>query len=229
MSSPFPPSREADLVTVGANLTQKVSAAPTTYGLTATQAAALSALYDTYVNAYNVAKAPETRSPMNIALKDDAKAALIDNMRLIAGIVQHYPQITNPMRIDLGLPPRKSEPTPTPVPAVAPQVLVKSVAGRIVQARLLDPLNPTRRGMPEGVSGASIFSFTGETAPADLNGWKFEGNTGRTSVTVEFPSSTPAGAKVWLAGFFFNPRKQAGPLSVPISANLPGGSLQQTV
>ena len=89
---------------------------------------------------------------------------------------------------------------------------------------LHDALNPTRRGKPLGVAGASVFSFVGPTAPAELAAWKFEGNTTRTRVDVLFPADTPPGSKIWVCAFWFNPRAQAGPTSAPVSTNLPGGT-----
>jgi hypothetical protein len=225
MSTPFPPSRESILVPWSTNFGTKIGNAPESVGLTPLQAAAYSALHDSFVSLYNTVNDPATRSPMNIALKDVAKQALLDEIRLLAGIIQSFPGTTNPMRVDLNLPTRGNEPTPIPAPAKAPLVVVKSVEGRTVRCRLIDVDNPIKRGKPEGVSGAALFSYVGETAPAELADWKFEGNTGRTTVEVLFPSTLAAGTTVWLTAFWFNPRKQAGPLSDAIRAYLPGGSV----
>jgi hypothetical protein len=225
MSATFPPSREAELLTFSLNFKTKITATPTTFGLTAGQATAYGTLHTAFASAYAVAQDEATRSPMNVELKNVAKTNLVANLRLLAGIVQRAPGTTNAMRLDLGLPQRDSEPTPIPAPANAPQVAVKSVSGLTAKIRLIDIENPTRRGKPAGVIGASIFSFVGEESPAELSAWKFEGNTGHTSFDVVFPSTTAAGAKVWFTCFWFNPSKRSGPASAPISANMPGGSV----
>lgn len=227
MSNSYPPSREAELVTWSVNFKTKITATSTTFGLTAGQATTYGTLHDAFVTAYTVANNPLTRSPMNVATKNVAKATLVAQIRLLGGIVQRFPGATNPIRIDLGLPERDLVPTPIPPPANAPQVVVKSTSGRTVSIRLIDIDNPTRRGKPAGVSGASVFSFVGATPPVELTAWKFEGNTGRTTVDVVFPGAVADGAKVWLTAFWFNPRKASGPACDPISANLPGGSLSQ--
>ena len=144
---------------------------------------------------------------------------------MLAGVSQRWPGMTNPLRIELGLPPRDFEPTPIPPPGAAPGIVVKSAQGRTVKIRLIDVAQPTRLGKPAGVSGASVFSFVGATPPADLANWKFEGNTSRTGVDVLFPTSVASGATVWFTAFWFNPRKQQGPACDPVSANLPGGSV----
>jgi hypothetical protein len=224
MPTAFPPSREAQLVTWSANFGAKITATPTAYGLTAAQATAYAALSTAFVSAYNIAQSDATRSPMNIATKDQAKRNLIGNIRLLGGIVQRFPGTTNATRLDLGLPQRMM-PAPIPAPGAAPLIDVKSVAGRTASLRLIDVANPTRRGMPPGVIGASVFSFVGAAAPADLSNWKFEGNTGRTKFNVAFPTTVVSGATVWFTAYWFNPRKQGGPVSVAVSANLPGGSV----
>lgn len=225
MSDRFPPAREADLVTWAGVFGTKISSAPTTYGLTAAQATLYETTRSAFVASYTTANTPLTRSPANIALKDDAKAALIAQIRLLAGIVQSAPGTTNPMRIELGLPERHLEPTPVPPPAYSPLIEVKSVSGRTARIRLIDTANPTRRGRPAGVDGAAVFSHVGAAPAADISGWKFEGNTGRTTVEVTFPSTVAAGATVWLTAFWFNRSKQSGPACDPVSANLPGGSV----
>jgi hypothetical protein len=220
----FPPDREAELVTFSANFGAKITLTPTAYGLLAAQATAYNLLQVAFVNSYNIAQADATRSPMNVALKNQAKANLIANIRLLGGIVQRFPATTNAMRLDLGLPVRVV-PAPIPAPSAAPLIDVKSVAGRTASLRLIDAATPTRRGMPPGVIAASVFSFVGATAPADLSSWKFEGNTGRTRIDVAFPTTVASGATVWFTAYWFNPRKQGGPVSDPVSANLPGGSV----
>lgn len=228
MSSTFPPGREGDLITSSANFGTKITATPLIFGLSAPQATSFNAVQVSFVSAHTVANDPLTRSHANIIAKDAAKSALLASYRQLAGIVQRFPGTTNFMRAELGIPLRSAEPTPIPPPASAPLVAIKSAVGRTLTVRLIDIANPTRRGKPAGVSGAAVFSFVGTgtgAPPADLSNWKFEGNTGRTTVGIVFPSSVASGATAWVIAYWFNPRKQAGPASDPISANLPGGSV----
>lgn len=224
MAASFPPDREADLVTFSANFGAKINATPVLFGLSAAQATAYGLLQVAFVNAYNIGQADATRSPMNLSLKNQAKHNLIASLRLLGGIVQRFPATTNAMRLDLGLPQRMQRAS-IPAPSGIPFIEVKSVSGRTASLRLIDGANPTRRGLPSGVSGVSIFSFVGAAAPADLSDWKFEGNAGRTKLNVVFPPTVTSGATVWFTAYWFNPRKQNGTASIPISTNLPGGSV----
>jgi hypothetical protein len=225
MATRFPPPREADLVSSAQNFDTKTTAAPTTFGLTAAQCTAFHTYLTALIAARVLTQDPLTRSPANIVAKNIAKANLIANYRLLAGIVQRFPATTNFTRAELGLPLRFPEPSPIPAPDFAPDVDIVSTAGLTVRIRLHNPATPGRRGRPDGVAGANIYTFVGATAggpPADLSDWRFEGHSNRTVVDVAFGPATAPGATVWFQAAWYNPRGQAGPASMPVSANVPG-------
>ena len=111
------------------------------------------------------------------------------------------------------------------VPEHAPDVDFVSVIGRTVKIRLHDSQSPSRRGKPPHIDGASVFSHVGDAPPASISDWKFEGSTTRTVAEINFDSSTPPGAKVWVTAFWFNPRSQSGPACDPVSTHLQGGGV----
>ena len=223
-STNFLPDRESELVTWSTNFNTRVNATPTTFGLTAPQAAAYGDLHDAFVSAYTAATNDATNSRSAVVTKNDAKALLVAGARQLAGIVQRFPGTTNTMRSDLGLTVRDADPTPIPPPAGAPSVVIESTSGNTVRVRMIDPANPTRRGRPDGVDGLAVFSFVGAAAPSEEGNWRFEGNTTRTTVDVVFPAATAPGAKVWFTAFYFNARKQRGPAATPVGTNVAGGA-----
>lgn len=227
-STDFIPGTEDGLITFGGNFKTKITLSPTLYGLSASQATLYGTTYDSFVTAHTVANNPATRSPMNVQLKNDAKHELIAQSRLLAGIVQRFPGTTNAMRIDLMLNPRVV-PAPIPIPAMSPTILIKSVAGRRVSLRLIDASQPTRRGKPAGVDGATILSFVGDAPPENLEDWFLQGSTGRMTIDVQFPTTVAAFAKVWFTAYYFNPRKESGVACAPTSTYLAAGSLPQAV
>lgn len=225
MPKDFIPSREADLVTWLSTFGSVATAAPTTFGLTAGQCTTFTTLATTFSDLYAQSQAQGTRTPMVIIQKDQAKANVIANARVLAGIVQKFPGITNAQRAELGLTVHV-QPGPVPAPGAAPGILVLSQDGRTIRIRLIDPENPTRRSKPPGVSGATVMSYVGATPPDSADGWKFEGSITKTQFDVVFPSTVAAGTKVWITAFWFNPRSQSGPAAPPVSAFLQfGGDL----
>jgi hypothetical protein len=228
MGSTYLPSREADLLSFSLNFGTKITATPTVYGLTAAQATTYMGLHDAFASAMTVLEDPMARSPGNVALKNAAKQSLVENLRLLAGIVQAAPGTTNPMRVELRLSERHLEPTPIPAPAMSPLLIIASVVGYTVKVLLRAEADDTsHRGKPEGVDGATVLSYVGAQPPADVSAWKLEGVTSRTSFDVSFPATLEPGTKVWLTAYWFSPSKHSGPACTPISTNLQGGALSQ--
>src|SRR5687768_2268998 len=218
------PKKDADLLAWGDNFGTRISASPVTYGLTAAQATSFDAKYSAFQTAYNsllAAREAGTRSESQTATKDGAKAELTQTARELYGFVQDSLTVTNAQKIELGVVVRDVEPSPIPPPSSDPGIEIVSTVGRTVKIRLKDKTTTGRRGRPLGVIGASVFSHVGTSAPADISGWVFQGNTGRTEVDISFPSTVASGATVFITAFWFNDRKQSGPAADPISVNLP--------
>lgn len=224
MSRTYLPSRESQLVVWVNTFQSFLAASPETYGISVEQAAAYTAAHTAFVDAYQVANEPLTRSPANIEEKDDLKKALIKLTREYVNIIQAYPGTTNKMRSSLGITVKDVTPTPTPVPEFPPQLDVEAVLGRRMSIRLRDSKTGERR-KPEGVTGATVVSYVGESIPDDMRLWHFEGNTNRTNVDIEFDDSVPMGAKVWVAAFWFNRRSESGPACAPVAAHVGFGAM----
>jgi hypothetical protein len=221
----FLPTREAELVTWIGTFRALITAAPTTYGLTAGQAAAYGTLATNFVNAYNVANADATRSPSNIIAKDHAKFLVVANSRLLAGIIQKFPGTTDPMRSDLGLTVPAVR-APIPPPSDIPVLDIVSRMGTRVRIRLREGAG-VRRGKPLGVQGARVYSHVGPAAPVEIGGWLFEGQITRVTADVLFPATTAPGTVVWLTAQWYNPRGETGPACAPVCTNIAGGAMQQ--
>jgi hypothetical protein len=220
------PTREADLQQWSETFDALITATPAAYGLTAAQAVAYAALHTGFSDAWRIANANATRTPSAIETKNTAKEALIrgpGGIRELAGIIQEFPGTTNTERTDLGLTVRDPDPSPIPAPTMAPGLDIVSVTGRTVRIRLHDAASPSSRAKPDGVKGASVYSFVGAAAPETIEGWKYEGSTTRTVVDVDFPATVSAGSKVWLAAYWTNPRLQSGPPCDPVATTVGGG------
>jgi hypothetical protein len=196
---------------------------PEAVGLTTAQAAAYMVVQEAYAAAL-AACDPAVRSKSTTASKNAARSLLRTASTQTASIIDGTPSVTDAQKIALGMTVRAT-PTPIPTPANPPAMEVVSAVGWLVTVKLHDSAIAGRRGKPPGVAGASIFSFVGAEAPADISQWVFQGNTGRSPMQVAFDSSLAPGTKVWLTAFWFNPRKESGPACPPISTNLPGGSV----
>ena len=213
----FVPTRDAQLATFSANFQTLVAANFASYGLTSAQSAAFTSVNSAWLAAYTAASNDGTRTPAAIMTKLEARRTMVQKLRELARIVQAYPGTTNTMRTTLGLT-VPSQRQPIPAPSQSPTIDVKTVVGRTITIRLHN--NSASRGKPAGVDGAAVFSYVGSAPPANIDDWKFEGNTTRTLINVEFGSSIPAFSQVWLTAFWFNPRGQSGAACEPINTFL---------
>jgi hypothetical protein len=216
------PSSDAGVLSFATNYSTIITAGAVGLGLTVLQGTTLAAKVASYSSSLSASTDPSTRGPAAVLLKDTNKRDLVAYMRLLARIIQANPAVTDAQRFSLGLPIHRL-PSPIPAPGEAPDVDVKSVSGRTIVIRIHRSTG-TRRGKPEGVAGANVYSHVGATPPASLVDWTYEGHVSRPSgVEVVLPADVPGGSTVWICANWFNPRGQAGPTSAPVSTNIPGG------
>lgn len=217
------PAGDNELLAFATNLKTLITAAPTTYGLTAAQATAYGAVVSSYASAL-AACDPGIRSKTAVAAKNTAKANLKLASQQTANLINGTPTVTDAQKVALGIPPR-AKPQPIPAPSTPPSVEVISVSGWNVKIGLRTSSTDAKRRKPAGVSGCTVMSFVGTAPSNDMSKWKYEGMSGKTVVDVTFPITVPPGSQVWLTAFWFNNRKQTGPAAQPISTNLQGGTV----
>jgi len=224
----FLPTKESELVTWTTSFTNLIVGSPTDYGLTVPEATAYQALSDDFIAAYLVVQNNLTRSPANIILKNEKKALMIEGARALSRQIQGTPSVTPAMKSELGLNPRITPRVPIPVPSEMPEVDVNSVVGRVVTVRLHSATSEGR-AKPNGVGGAMVYTFVGETPPDELGEWFFQGNVTRTLFEIEFPNSVAPGTKVWVTAAWTNPRGQAGPACDPVSTHVQFGGVSASM
>ena len=225
MGADYIPTSDAGLLSWSNNFSTKITATPTAYGLTAANATAYAAAQSAYATSYAAAINPSTRGPLAVNNKNVARASLVSVSRHMAMQVQGTMTVTSSQKLELGLNPRTTFPSPIPVPMQAGMEVLK-VSGNVVRVRAYNPADPTRRAKPDGVSSITVMSYVGASAPAADGPWYFQGTTTRPTFDVAFVGeSAVAGAKVWLTCFFANPRGLSGQACPPISTNLQSGEV----
>jgi len=217
------PATDTGLLQWAQNIVTLVTPTPANYGLVAGDVTTFTAL----VTSYSTALAgcdPALRNKSAVVAKNTARTALKAGASLLVNKVYASPTVTDAQKTALGVPPRRT-PSPVPAPTSKPGIVVKSVSGRTVSIKLSDTSSSAKRGKPPGCSGASVFTFIGTAPSTDISLWKFEGNTGRTTVEISFPPGTAGGTQVWVTAFWFNGRKQSGPAAEPVTTFLQAGGV----
>ncbi len=164
----------------------------------------------------------DNRTRTDTIVKNDARYHLVNASRSLIAVCEAWPQMTDAKRSELNLPIRDREPTPQTRLTVAPFIDILSQNGLSVKVGLRDAAASTRRRRPAGAIGATILTHVGETAPATIEGWTFQGNTSKTTVDITFPPMTPRGAKVWIVATWFSRTSMSSPPSRPLFTYLSG-------
>jgi len=204
------------------NFSGLVSATPTAYGLVAADATSLAALHSSYATALEIALEPTTRTPVTVATKDTARAALVADIRSLARRIQACPTVTVAQKTALELTIVDHVHSPTPPPATKPVASMVELDGRAHLIRLVDEATPTRRARPLGTAGAEVYSFVaqnGETPPGDLEQWRHEGLATRSEFTVNYEQSD-IGKLAHIRAQWINRKGQKGPVSDPITGTV---------
>lgn len=216
MSKNYLPAKGSEYHAFVVNLNTQIKADAAGFGVDAAEATALDDATGAFTAAYALAEDPATRTRVNIEAKDDAKKALTAVIRPLVKRIQGWSGMTNAKRALLQITIADVDPTPVPVPDTAPLIQFESVVGNQVTLRLRDA-DSTRRGRPPYVTGATVFSYVGEAAPADISDWKFEGNIKDTVTTIDIPATVPPNTKVFFTSFWRNNRDESGPATSPVS------------
>ncbi len=221
--STYIPSREVDLLHWSRNFDARINEDPQAIGLSTEQAEAYSVAHAAYDIAYRNSQDPSTRTPSAIQSKNDTKKALLVEIRRLVPIIQSFAGVMNERRKKLGITVRSQEHSPIPKPGAAPGLRIVYTIGRRAKIRLRDIGSPDRRGKPEGVNGALVYMYVGDTAPTNPAEWTLIANVTHTIFNLHFPAAVEAGAKVWLAASWYNTKAKSGPPSASVSLRISDG------
>jgi hypothetical protein len=225
MPRDFFPRTDAGVRSWANTFSQLISTDAERYSLTPAQAASFAAKTELYSAAYMLANANATNSSSAVQSKNDSRKALEAEARQLARIVRASPMVTNEMRQSLGLGVPKPAVRRIERPAEEPQILLRSVNGRIIDVMVMSQ-DISRRGKPKGVATIAWFTAVGEQAPDKSSDWTFNGNSSVTTRELFFDTNVPDFSKIWVTACWLNPRGEASPLANPIFTHIGPGALR---
>jgi hypothetical protein len=161
------PSRDADFDAWLLNFTTLLTAAPTTYGLTAPDAVVCAAAFSAWHPAYVLATDPATRTSPTVAQKDAERASAEATVRPYAIQISRNNAVTpeNKVAIGVNLPP--AAPVPIPPPTTFPQLSFRSGEPLAHVLQYQDSGLGTGKKKPYGAIGCQIFRVIGTVAAVD--------------------------------------------------------------
>lgn len=214
------PQRDADARDWYNNFNVVVAANLAALGLVAGDASPINAAAGTYSTAYTVAVNPSTRNASTVAAKDAAKANASFVIRPFAQRIQANPNVTNLLRVQLGLTIRDRAPTRNPAPVTQPLLNVVNATPGVHLVRFADSASPAARRKPPLVTSMQLFEAVTDGDPApDPSVAVFVGNFGRNPIRTDQDPLNVGKTATYFARWM-NRRGEVGPWSAGASLTI---------
>lgn len=188
MAAPYIPAKDSLFASWLDNFATLIAASPSTYGLTAGEAATISAQNVAFQAAYATAINPSTRTPSSVAAKDASRAGAEATVRPFAILIRNNAGVTNEEKSDLGLTIPDLTPTPVPPPATAPVLALLFATPLAHQLQFRDSTSPLLKRKPVGVVGLELWRAIGTVAATDPAQSAFFANVTKTPFISSFES-----------------------------------------
>ena len=139
------------------NFQTLIAASPTSYGLVAGDATAITAAYTAWHTAFLAAINPTTRTRATVATKNTQKLNALQVVRRYAATIRANHGISDALKIGLGIHIPDTVPTPVPPPATQPVLTIVSAGIGSQILRAADETTPNKRARPVGTTGLLLF------------------------------------------------------------------------
>lgn len=216
MPSPIP-LRDAEYDAFLYNWSTTLTANPTTFGMVAADATAITAAYTAWHAAYVAASNVLTRTRATILQKNIEKAASLVLLREQYQIIKANPSVTDADKTDIGV--RVNDPTPTVIPAPTTYPVLSVVQSAPLEHSIMavDNTTPTSRAKPAGVVGMLVVRSIGVAAAVDPTQCDFMGFYTRVPFAAEAYDAGDAGKIATFFSRWTNAKGEEGPWSAPVS------------
>ena len=198
------------------NFASRITASPSTYGLTAGEATTIQNAYNAFASAYTIAIDPSTRTKSTVADKDAMKAAALAIVRPYAQLVRRNAGVDNQSKLDLGLTIVDTTKTPIPAPQTSPILSVIAATPLQFTLRYVDQNTPTKRAKPTGVIFLELMAQTSATAITDPATIAFKQLSTANPVAVNWQQAD-VGKTAYMAARWVTRRGLLGPWSNIVS------------
>lgn len=219
MSTSWIPTQDGPLDTFVLNFSTLITAAPTTYGLSTSDATAIAAAYTSWHAAYLAAVNPGTRTAGTIATKNIQKANVMSVVRGYGATIRANRAISDANKIALGLHVRDTAPTPVPAPSTYPLLTVDTFNLGTLTLHAADQATPDRRARPAGSAGMLLFSVVATTPVTTPEGLAFNAFLTKPKFQNTFDPAD-SGKTVTYFARWTNGKGELGPWSPPVSIRI---------
>jgi hypothetical protein len=211
------PAKNANLIAWATNFSTKLSASPSTYGLSPSDATAVASYASTLAAAYALITSPSTKTASTVSQFNNEKINALATLRPYAQQISLNAGVSSANKVAIGVNPRTSVPTPITTPTTAPVLTAQSTstAGTIIRYRDATA-SPSVKSKPYGVTQIQIYALASATPITDPTTLAFVGPQTKSPFTQAMGSSA-AGKTVYFAARWATRKGLVGPWSAIIS------------
>jgi hypothetical protein len=210
------PSREDALDAWIANFKSLIAASPTTYGLVAGDATAITNAYNSWHTAYLLAINPSTRTSSTIIAKNTQKTNVLRVVRGYAATIRANRAVADNLKNDLGLRVRDAVPTPVPAPTTKPVLNIARTEQGFMNITAADEATPSKRARPAGSVGMLLYRAVAEDAVNSPSQATFLTFVGKPAAQSDFTTADRGKTATYFARWT-NARGEVGPWSSAVS------------
>lgn len=190
MATPsYIPASDAAFDTWLTNFSAKLTADPTTYGLTAPDAVIVAGVTTAWSAAYALASAPATRTSVTIQDKTNARNTATATVRPYAVQISLNAGVTDANKTAIGVTVAKTVPTPVPPPLTWPTLTLNSASPKVMNIAYRDSATPTSKSKPFGVTGCQVFVGVGVTPAISPSACAFFAQWTKSPAVANFDAS----------------------------------------
>ena len=223
MAAPYIPAPDSGFSSWLLNFATLIAANPTTYGLLAGDATAISAQNTAFQAAYLAATNPATRTAPTVATKDATRATAEAIVRPYAMRIRNNTTVSNALKIGLGLTIPSTTPTPIPAPSVAPVLGLQAAIPMQMRMTYKDP-TAVGKAKPYGVIGTEIWRALGTVPAVDPAAATYYGTFGKSPFFSDFVAEDQGKVCTYFARFITRSgpagKAQKSAFSAPFAVNV---------
>jgi len=211
------PAKEANLNSWLLNFSALLTAAPSTYGLSPTDATNVAADVSAWTAAYSPILSPSTKTAAAVSAKNSAKVSILAQIRPYAQNISLNAGVTTSAKTAIGVNPRTSVPVPITAPTTSPVLTAQSTstAGTIIRYRDATA-SPSVKSKPYGVISVQLWAKSSATPITDPTLLNFTESATKSPLTATMGSGS-AGTTVYFAARWQTRKGLVGPWSPIIS------------
>lgn len=187
---PYLPSKKADLRAWVLNFAAKLTADEAGYGLQPADSAAVNAVVNPWVTAYDLTQNPATRTPAAISDADAKQSAMLVVVRKWAVTISSNRDVTAELKTEAGVTVRSSVRTPVTAPTALPLLGLESATTGSAVIRAANSETPSSKAVPAGCAGVEVFAKAGADFTNDPAAATYIGRFTRLPFTLDTAGKT---------------------------------------